>query len=200
MKLDAFINDLYKKAEKHKIKIQLSHSKLVFAKGETAGCGGYFDSEHKILAVATDYPKSKWLSILIHESSHLDQWIEDKFHWEKWTHGHTLFFQWLLEKKIVKREVLLESVQDVIALELDCEKRAIAKIKKYNLPINLEEYCRKANAYLFSHLYLLEVRKWIPRIYSNKNTWMSSPKTLKKEYKNIPRKLYAAFKKNNNIS
>ena len=115
---------------------------------------------------------------------------------DTWTH----FFQWLLEKKIVKREVLLESVQDVIALELDCEKRAIAKIKKYNLPINLEEYCRKANAYLFSHLYLLEVRKWIPRIYSNKNTWMSSPKTLKKEYKNIPRKLYAAFKKNNNIS
>lgn len=187
-----FISDIEKKAEKHGVKIILEDAELVYAKGEKEGCAGYFDSENKILAASTKGKKSQFLGLLAHESSHLDQWIENRYMWDKLSHGYALFFEWL-GGKIVKREYLEEAVQDIIRLEKDCELRAIKKIQHYQLPINLIEYKKKVNSYLYAYLFFLEKRKWIPKLYSSKKVWSKAPHRIPKEYKKIPRNLYRVF-------
>jgi len=188
------IADVEKRAIRYGVKIKLEKADLVYAPGEDYGCAGYFDSERKVLAVATKGKILDWLAVFIHESCHMDQWIENKFMWEKLTHGYTIFFEWLYEKKIVKREILEEAVSDIIRLEKDCEERTVKKIQKYGIEINIDDYKRKANSYLFAYLYFLEKKKWIPKIYANEEVWRKAPMRFKKEYKKIPQRLYNAFK------
>lgn len=190
-----FLKDLYKKAEKYGIKITIVDSEYIKFADESINCGGYFDSEAKELKVAKGKSKAEYLGLLAHESSHMDQWIENAFIWDKLSHGYTIFFQWLEDKKIVKREILEEAVQDVIRLEKDCEVRAVKKIKKYNLPIDLKTYIRKANSYLFYYLHVFETRKWIPKVYAYKDVYLNAPSVFKKKYEKIPVRLKAALKR-----
>lgn len=187
------LSDIKAKAKKHGIKVVMKKAALVYPEGESIGCAGYFDSENKILAVATGCNKTDWLGILAHEASHMDQWIESEYLWKKLMHSYDLFFLWLDYKMIVKAEYLQEAVADIIRLEKDCEIRAIEKIKKYNLPICLETYSRKANAYLFAYLFFLERKKWVPKIYSGEAVWSKAPMRFKDTYDKIPDRLYREF-------
>jgi hypothetical protein len=69
------------------------------------------------------------------------------------------------------------------------------KIIKYKLPINLEIYKRKVNCYLYSYLFFLEQKKWIPKLYTHKNVWGVASSKIPKFHNKIPRRLYAAFKR-----
>lgn len=189
-----FISDTERKALKYGIKIILEKTDLVHAKGETDGCAGYFCSENKILAVATKAKMSDWLGVFVHESCHMDQWIENKFMWDKLSHGYNIFFGWLMDGSIVKREILEECVQDIIRLEKDCEIRSVKKIQKYNLKIDVDNYKRKANAYLYAYLYFLETKKWIPKIYASPYVWSLCSSRFPKEHLKIPLKLHRAFR------
>jgi hypothetical protein len=195
MDKNKLLSDIKAKAKKHGVKIILRKSDMVYSPGESIGCAGYFDSDEKVLAVATKCIDSEWLGILAHEASHMEQWIENRFMWEKLNHGYQLFFDWLEGKTIVKREYLEEAVSDIIRLEKDCELRAIEKISQYNLPICIDTYSRKANAYLFAYLYFLEIRKWIPKIYSAERVWSKAPARFRNHYTQIPVKLHQEFKR-----
>jgi hypothetical protein len=46
------------------------------------------------------------------------------------------------------------------AVEIDCEKRTARKILDLNLNIDLTQYIKKANTYLFYYSVLLETKKW----------------------------------------
>ena len=45
-------------------------------------------------------------------------------------------------------------------MELDCERVAIGVIEKHLLPIDIPEYCKKANAYVHFYNLMKETRKW----------------------------------------
>jgi hypothetical protein len=66
-------------------------------------------------------------------------------------------------------------------MELDCEKRSVAKIKQFKLPINIKEYIQKANAYIFFYRALSKTRKW--------TTKDKSPYTVEAVWKKMPSKL-----------
>lgn len=187
------IEDIKRKATRFGIRVILKNQPLVFAPGENEGCSGFFDPENKILAVATKKKKEDWLGVLIHESCHLDQWVHDRYLWDKLSIGYNIFFKWLLDGKEVEMKVLERCVQDIIELEKDCEIRSIKKIQKYGINIDVERYRRLANAYLYSYIYMLGSRKWIPRIYDM--VWTTAPKNFPKKHIKIPIKLYRAFKK-----
>ena len=191
--VNKFIQDIKAKAEKHGVEVRMVDAKLVYAEGETVGCAGYFCSERKVLAIAMQHKRHEWLGLLAHESSHMDQWVERPYIWKKLGLGYDLFFEWL-DGGIKKREDLEEAVQDIIRLEKDCEERAIRKMLNYNLPVNVERYKRRANAYMYAYLYFLETRKWVPRIYSRPEVWSKSPVRFPRGYKKIPRGLHTAFK------
>lgn len=172
--------------------------KLYFSKKERIKCdnvfvSGYFDDIKKVVAVSQFNDFTKFISMLAHESSHMDQWIEDKFLWKKCSIGYTTFFEWLDGKEGFSKDILEESVQDIIRLELDCEKRAIRKLKKYKVPIDIDMYIRKMNCYLYGYLFFLEKRIWIQGIYNDEFVTASAPKTVKSSYKKIPARLRKAF-------
>jgi len=191
---ERFIEHTMNSCKKNGVKVILVEDKHVLYGEEKEKTGGYFSSDPPELAVATKLSRANFYGLLAHESSHMDQWIQNTYLWDKCSYGYGLFFEWL-SGKIVKREHLEEAVQDIIRLELDCEIRAIAKIEKYKLPINKTDYIQKANTYLYSYLHMINTRKWISKPYTKSGIWKLASTRLKKKYDILPKRLERAFKK-----
>ncbi len=193
------ITDTKRLAAKHGVKIILGKGKKIRARGEKLYSAGYFsDSEGKcpILAVATGKPEEKWLPIFIHESCHLDQYLEDNYMWQKFGIGYDTFFNWLEGNIELDYDTLKKCCTDVIECELDCEKRSIKKIKKYGITsIKPSEYIKKANAYLYSIAYMMECRIWKNGIYESDVINKLCPSKFQTSYMNIPIKLKNQFRK-----
>lgn len=190
------INDIMETAKINEIAIDLSDTELVYEEeGSPIGCAGYFIDEPATLKVATGKPIDKWLQILIHESCHMDQYLEDPYLWEKCNIGYAYFFNWIEGKVEISNERLAECVEDIIRLEKDCEERSVHKIKQYNLPIDIVSYIQKSNAYLFSYLLMKETRKWYSELYSKEKVWKQAPKEFKNAYKKIPASLLREYNK-----
>ena len=95
-KIKSFIEDLKIYTKENNIKLVLSPEKGVqFSEGGIM-CNGYFDDITSTLACALGKDVSQWLVILLHESCHMDQWIEKVPEWtenagmdniEKWLGG-----------------------------------------------------------------------------------------------------------------
>lgn len=192
--MNKLISDTRKLAKKYGIKIRLINKKHIIANGELTPTNGYFCPTDKILAVATRKPQSEWLPIFIHESCHLDQSIHDLYQWEKWNVGYTMFFEWLDGKTELDKKTLIKCCQDIIECELDCEKRTVEKMKLYDVDINRTWYTRMANLYLYSYVYLMQVRRWKKGLYMNEHLTVSAPAQFQKSYLKIPPELKSKLK------
>lgn len=169
--IQKLISDIMTQCIKNGINFRLEYTDQVDQ--ENIPCSGYFDEQ--TLAVATKKEKMQdWLDILVHESCHLDQflagpkvWMPDEetlFIVEAWIHGKNLS-----KKKLEK------GFRNTIALELDCEKRTVAKMNKYGIRFNKKEYIQKANAYLFSYTYAFVNKTWYPKPYENPKIYKNMP-------------------------
>jgi hypothetical protein len=116
--------------------------------------GGYFDGDGKVLAVATGRMEDSWLGVLLHEYSHLTQWIEDAPVWRDCRYD---MWRWLDGARIRNPS---ESVRTVQEVEADCERRTIRLARELEAPIDLERYARAANAYIHFHNVIADKRKW----------------------------------------
>lgn len=159
----AFIKDLKKSCKDHKVNLRLENSpKIRYAKNMYVS--GYFQDEPAELAVAIKMNEDKWLSILVHESCHMDQWLENTNIWKLQNSKYGDINQILDDKLSGKKEYSLkqfkEALNKCLRLELDCEKRSVKKIKKYNLDIDIKEYIKKANAYIFFYSIMASTYKW----------------------------------------
>jgi hypothetical protein len=140
---------------------------------ENLPCSGYFDEKN--LVVATNKKNIReWLDVLVHESCHLDQFLEKSKLWVSDSESLCVVEAWI-NKKHISEQRRDKGFKNTIALELDCEKRTVAKIKKYKLDICKEEYIQKANSYLFAYLYALIYRIWYPTPYENPRIWKKMP-------------------------
>ncbi len=139
-----------------------------------------------------------WLGVLIHESCHLDQWIEGSLIYKKWD---TLpdIENWIAGERW-KKSIVSDVVNKTIALELDCEKRSVAKIDKYKLGyvINRDLYIKHANFYLYMIKSLQVFRKWPktrrPKAWRIKMCAMMPP-YFRKSYKEFPEGFLDEIKK-----
>lgn len=162
-----FDKDLQAKCKKHKIKIITTNGATIpYAGNADMPVSGYFDSVNGELAVAKGKDVIEWLEILIHESCHLDQFVEGAAVWNSNDYcdvdGSTIVDLWLNKIVELKPKILDEMIKKIILLERDCDMRAIEKIKKYGLDdiIDLERYTRKSNAYHLSYVAVKNLRKW----------------------------------------
>jgi hypothetical protein len=117
---------------------------------------GYFDPNTKTLAVAAG--RKDWLEVLVHESCHMDQFLDPNSIWHSGgVEAVDQYFDWMSGKDVreFKEQVLLAGL-----LELDCESRTVTKIEQFNLPIDIKTYIKKANAYTQFYLYSISTRKW----------------------------------------
>jgi hypothetical protein len=166
------ITDTVLKCLKHKISFKLIAKPHVIV--NKIKCSGYFDEEDRELAVATNKKENDWLFILIHESCHLDQFLQKTPIWKNGEDGIGIIDEWLGGKAYKEKE-LLKALKDTILLEMDCEKRSVKKIKKYKIETDVSEYIQKANAYLLSYWATYRDKKWYPFPYNTPSIYKNMP-------------------------
>lgn len=153
--------------------------KLIMQKSIDSGgieCSGYFDEADLIVAVK----KKEWIDVMVHESCHLDQYVEKCKYWRDGEDGIISVDQWLLNKKRSNRNIE-KSIKSIIKLELDCEQRTVKKMLKYNIPFDKELYIQKANSYLFSYWATYRDRLWYKFPYSKPHIFKKMPKKFLKQ-------------------
>lgn len=187
-----FKDDLKALCKKHKIKLKLIHEKMIpYENNSKITVSGYFSTGTDTLAVATNKNKADWWEILIHESCHLDQYIEDSEHWVDQeiceVDVNAMLDLWLNKHIEMTDKQVQKVIKKIIDCERDCDRRAIEKIKKYKLDdvIDLDVYAQKANAYHLSYYAVRKLRKWnkpLHAAYQIKEIVNMFPTTLNKGY------------------
>lgn len=182
-----------KKCQKHGIKFRIGGGKTVnFGHGR---CGGYFHEENKELVVSIGKSLQGALSLMIHETCHLEQALKKTKAWSNRStmNGHTRFFNYLAGQKIYKLD---HAINSVISIELECERMAVKEIKrKWTHIINLDSYVKQSNIYLFSHYFMAKTRKWPKKSMFDKKIMAHSPDKLLRSYKHCPWRLMLAFER-----
>jgi len=130
---------------------------LVNARSLSNKYGGWYADGSRRLTVARHHVN--FTGILLHEYCHFRQWIEDRTLWNKLLWKNNYFFEWLDSRKPVSKKVLDAKIA-VLTLEYDCERRALKLIKKLHLPLSVEIYTQKANAYLLSYHLITTHHRW----------------------------------------
>lgn len=150
---EKFKEYVHEYCQKHEKTITLVPRKTVSQEAfKDFKCGGFCDGDEMV--VATKNPN--FHTIFIHEFAHLTQaveripaWYESGDIWSALDKGKVSLRQW---DEFVK----------VIAVERDCERRALNLIKKFNIT-SPEIYARNANAYLYYYQYVFLTKRWSRR-------------------------------------
>lgn len=154
-------------------------------------CSGWFDSENRHLVVAMNRPDA--LSILVHEYCHVTQWVEGIDLWVKSDDALQKVDQWLGGKRVHNIDRHLATARD---LELDNEKRAVRMIRKWKLSIDIDEYIKKANAYVHFYNWIRYTRKWSKpgnTPYSNDLVLSTMSTRFNMQYMRLTPRVKAAF-------
>jgi len=189
-----FISYIKKQCKKYGVKCDLRNTKYIKLSGNIK-CSGYFDEEEPRLVVAMK--RTDWLQILAHEYCHLTQWVDECDAWMNGCKGLPYVDEWLSGKRIPHIKKYLAYSRD---LELDNEKRTVNLIKKWGLDIDVDEYVRKANAYVMFYNYIYHTRKWSsPKNspYSNQNIISKMSSKFNMNYKKMSDRLINLFKEEN---
>lgn len=194
------LRSIKRKVKRRGIALRFSIGRTVHTTNEDVnGSSGYYWYEKEI-AVSIDRSIDSWMGILIHESCHMDQDFDKTISQEiknKWISAAEAFFDWLEGKKQMNTTQLDNVINTIVELEKDCEIRSVAFIEKWNLPIDIDEYIRSANLYLYMHQIYKEQRKF----YSIMNhsdigkALQLCPSTFQENYLTIPSKLRAEILK-----
>jgi len=199
--IQSFILSLKRKANKLGVTLQLDNKKHIEITDNIKVCGFFMERIGRIpgiLATATGLSIAEWLPILVHESCHMDQWQEKISLWKECGKlPEEIIDNWIEGKNYTKKTVE-HAIKITRNLELDCEQRAVKKIKRFNLPINIDEYIQRANVYLFFHNWVLLKRKWYNtqnEPFTNQKIYGLMNKDWYESYDEMPPLLLKAFKK-----
>jgi len=191
----AFINHVKGHCKEVGIKCDIRPVKYLVLSGNIR-CSGYFCEETMRLVVAG---KSKdWLGVLAHEYAHLTQWQDKSTNiWQTGSTGVTHLDDWLGGKKIRSIKKAIEWSRD---LELDNEKRTVKLIKKWQLPIDLNDYIKKANAYIQFYNWMRYSKRWSSpgnAPYGNKAIYEAMPPNFRMNYNKMSDKYLKLYKEQN---
>lgn len=184
-----FMASVKRQCKAYGIELVLSPSKTVVLTDDfSQDCSGYFCDRDKALVVACGKPFNEWFEILIHEFCHMEQWKNDD-RWTKWGTACEKTWDWVSGSIMLNKTQLANIMDDMVELEKDCELRAVEKIKKWNLPINMTRYIKKANVYLYSYHMLPILKRFPTGIYTDKVLIDMAPKGFKKTYRDVPKNM-----------
>lgn len=196
----ALIRSVRRKANRYDINIRFVLAPQVSYDGIDwrNNCLGYFIYDeiynYKELAVAINRPFIDWISVFIHESCHMDQQLsKEEMRNDEWASAYIFFFEWIDGKRQFNNTQVTNFMNKIIECERDCDIRAVEKIKQFDLPINIEEYIKKSNAYLFKYIIYREQRKWIQGF--DENIWKLAPSTFDISYADIPKRMRRVYEK-----
>lgn len=159
-------------------------------------CSGYFDDCHTPrLVVAMNRPDA--MGILAHEYAHLTQWEEGLPLWNFSAEALAIVDDWLGGDNTHDKDIqyYLGLGRD---LELENEKRTATIIANHGLSINLDDYVKKANAYIHFYNYMFFSRRWsTPENppYLNKSIVRLMSSEFDMNYHTLEPKLFKAYLK-----
>lgn len=201
-RVDAFIAHVRKVARENGVKIKIKNTRNVREPAGNTLCCGYFlesTNEKTIVVARGGRPLHEWLGFLVHEYCHMLQWIEK-------CPAYTNTFLRDGEDATYKLSLLENGQADynkrlrrvytkkAIACELDCERRAVKTIKKFALPINVEQYKRGAAVTLYKYWMLCKTGKWMGDTLERRRSVMSKVKpSLKGRFHKVPRDIESAI-------
>jgi len=149
------------------VTVKLPGTDLIeFSPGEL--CSGYFtdeDPKNPEFVVATGRPPDKWFPIFVHEFCHFEQWRDRNDWWEtfKLADGSEPLDA-AIEHFAGNLDLTPEQVIDYCVLqaqvEIDCERRVLAKIAEHNLPIDAKLYAKWANSYIAYYYAMPSLQGW----------------------------------------
>jgi hypothetical protein len=179
------VSDIISRCEEHNIVFIAHHCR--FKDGNL----GLFNAGNAYLMICTK--NDDWISTLIHESCHMDQYAEQAKVYRGWATAPDVF-KWMwgdLELSRRQSSIALHKYQEI---ELDCEKRTLKKINEYGLThlINVDRYVRMSNFCIMMYG-AAKVLKDFPRTKRpkawNYKMWSGMPNKLLplEKYKRTPK-------------
>jgi hypothetical protein len=127
--------------------------------GENWRAEGYFDAGTKCIKVGKG--GVQWLETLVHEYAHFLQWIDSSDSLvEREDRAARLVQDYLHRGKWELNPAIVKAFRRVMLFERDAEIRAVRCITIHNLDINLENYIKRANMYIYTHYINMMLRKW----------------------------------------
>lgn len=182
----------------HNVTVIFEPHKLVDI-GNGQMCNGYFYGDEETrdngeLAVATKKPPDQWLQILIHEFSHCLQWVENGPAWnvtyiDDEQDAYTMLQDWMTGEIDLDPEEAESCAVLSRMHEHDCDQRAVKLIEEWKLPINIDQYIQRSNAYHLFYNYIGETGKWYPEgiePYKTEMIWKQMPIDWLDDYDNPP--------------
>jgi hypothetical protein len=127
------------------------------------------------LRIATNRPVIAWLEIFVHETCHIDQQISKPEWYAVRERAIGEVDDWLKKKRVAD---ISGAIKLIIELERDCEARAIRKIRRNKLPIDIKTYAKIANAYILGYHWIEKNRRWCKKSYETCDIWMQMPDKL----------------------
>lgn len=170
-----FDNDVRAKAKANNITIYKGRGQLVNCPGDSMRVLGFFCDETRRLHVATGCPPEMFIGVYVHESCHMDQWIDGSKYWPENIGDDYMIWSAALDGEDVSESSLQAALSNIVMLEADCERRAVEKIKQYDLPVDLDKYIQLANAYLYFHTAMAKFKKWYKPQNSPGRVGVSNP-------------------------
>jgi len=153
-----FITHVKRECRRYGIKLILSDKDRLIVDNQTYG--GYFDTIELFVSNGAE----NWIiSTLVHEFSHMEQWIEnDPVFTHRLRGGYQSYD--IMDKWLGGNTYKPITVKSAVGLsrdcELDCDRRAIKNITKYNLQLDIERYCQESNAYILMYNFAKKIRQW----------------------------------------
>lgn len=169
--MNNFISDCLLNLINEKVSIKLIHDGRIDI-GDGMPSNGYFMDERygtPEFAVAIGKPQEEWIGTFVHEYCHFEQWIDYKKHGSKeWSicimddkkDALDHVFEWIEYKRAMALQSAKHLVELQAACEWNCEKRVIKKIQKYDLDIDIQDYSRRANAYISFYFLIPILKSW----------------------------------------
>jgi hypothetical protein len=190
-----YLEDHIRICEQLQIPMVLSKDSTIDYKG--LSCAGYFDDDPLGFAVACGGSYRSWFPTFVHETCHMQQWLDGLPIWTRRIDGtppSDLFDAWITGRKDLPNDIKDQMIDALVDIELDCERRSAERIKTYDLPIKLDSYIRKSNAYIWSYRYMANSREWNhSSFHYYPQVWRRMPAHFRGDYSILPPEIKAVF-------
>lgn len=164
-----FLDRIRFEVEEQGLNVELLFEDVSHAVIDKINCNGYFsaDDDSGILFVATGNPEEEWQEIMLHEYSHMQQWIEKCAVWRNTeiadnVDSIAIIDLWLCRHVELSDHQLRKYIQASINVEIDCERRTLKLIQEEDFPIDPAFYAQKSNAYILFYHMVEKWRRWYP--------------------------------------
>jgi hypothetical protein len=192
-RLNQFIHHVRCHLEEHNFKLIFAKSFQVNT-GTGYRCTGYFDESRRVIRIAKR--SSNWFETLVHEYCHFLDWLESSSRQLQKEDKALALCEKYIKGDICHPQAVKYAFQTVARMEWKCDRRAVKLIQEWNLPIDISNYIREANLYVYLyHMYkkhkTFNNRRPSPRILAEmpdtfrSRSWYAVPAGLEEKLESL---------------